>query len=104
MAQALRGADWAPDGMIYFGSPGHGVSRVPASGGTPQPVTTPDRTKGEDAHWWPKLLPGGKEVLFTIRTSETEAHIAVESPATHKRGVTSATAAEPETVPAVVAA
>jgi serine/threonine-protein kinase len=43
-----------------------GLFRVSALGGTPTPLTTPDRKKGEFSHRWPEILPGSKEVLFTI--------------------------------------
>ena len=45
-----------------------GLFRVSAAGGTPKPLTIPDRKKGEFSHRWPEILPGGNEVLFTILT------------------------------------
>ena len=48
---------------------GAGLLRVPASGGTPEPLTQPDAAKDETSHRWPQFLPGGKKVLFTIWTS-----------------------------------
>ena len=61
------GAAWGPDGQIVY-SPGisGGLYRVPAEGGTPEHLTTPDPSAGELAHWRPKFLPGGKKVLFTV--------------------------------------
>src|SRR4029079_6730149 len=61
------GADWGPDGTIVL-SPlwTSGLWRVPAAGGTPVQVTTPDRKKGESGHFWPRFLPDGRHVLFTI--------------------------------------
>ena len=61
------GGDWAADDTIYFTplSVG-GVWRVAASGGTPEEITTLDRSKGEVSHRWPQALPGGKAVLFTV--------------------------------------
>jgi Tol biopolymer transport system component/tRNA A-37 threonylcarbamoyl transferase component Bud32 len=63
-----RGATWLPDDTIVFGTsnPTTGLQRVPAAGGTPTVVTRPDRAQGELDHWWPKVLPGGRSVLFTI--------------------------------------
>lgn len=77
-----RGASWGPDDTILFVlAHSEGISRVPASGGTPQVVTTPDVQKGEIGHYWPEILPGGKHILFTIAPAGNfdEAHIAVQS-------------------------
>lgn len=65
-APAARGAAWGEDDNIIAtlnGSSGSGLSRVPAAGGTPQPVTRPGE-KGEATHRWPQILPGGQSVLF----------------------------------------
>ncbi|MCM2257962.1 MAG: protein kinase [Vicinamibacteria bacterium] len=61
------GATWAPDGTIVF-APGYssGLSRVPADGGTPQPLTTRNAAAGEASHSWPQVLPDGDHVLYTI--------------------------------------
>jgi serine/threonine-protein kinase len=61
-----RGASWGPDGQIVFAStPNSGLSRISASGGEPEPLTTLDEKAGESSHRWPQVLPGGKQVLFT---------------------------------------
>ena len=65
-APLSRGASWAPDDSIILASGNLGLYRVSAAGGTPKPLTVPDRKKGESSHRWPEILPGGKEVLFTI--------------------------------------
>src|SRR5439155_8888403 len=68
-AAAIRGASWGPDdNIILTPSFGSGLFRVSAAGGTPMPLTIPDRKKGGDSHRWPEILPGGKAVLFTLRT------------------------------------
>jgi len=54
------GAAWAPDDTIVFAS-NYGLVRVPASGGTPQPVTRAEPGQ----QMWPTLLPGGRVALFT---------------------------------------
>ena len=59
------GASWGDDGTIMIGQTGLGLLRVPENGGTPQPVTTPDRSAGERGHQWPQILPGSNQVLFT---------------------------------------
>ncbi len=86
----LRGADWGDDGWIYF-TPhfSSGLWRVPASGGKPEVLTTPDFAKGEKTHRWPCVLPGGKAVLFVVGTSRItsfdDAHIEVLVLGTHER-------------------
>ncbi|HEY6219589.1 MAG TPA: protein kinase, partial [Gemmatimonadaceae bacterium] len=84
------GGSWGPDDTIYF-SPASvsGVWKIPASGGTAQPVTTLDRAKGEVSHRWPQVLPGGKNVLFTVWTGPDfeERAIHVQSLETGQRHV-----------------
>ena len=60
---AGRGGTWGPDDTIVFATADvnfAGLLRVAASGGTPAPLTTPDRGR----HAWPTFLPDGKTVLF----------------------------------------
>jgi Tol biopolymer transport system component len=54
-----RGGTWSSDGQILFGTISSGLFRVPASGGTPSPLTTLDASTGERAHRWPQVFPGG---------------------------------------------
>jgi serine/threonine protein kinase/Tol biopolymer transport system component len=85
-AAAAQSADWAPDDSIFFATGFSGLWRVPASGGTPQLVTTLDTKKGEFSHRWPQILPGGREVLFTVQgPNSTDFHVAVESLMTRQR-------------------
>ena len=86
----LRGASWGPDGTIVFGSADttSGLWRVPAVGGEPEQLTTPDPEQGEVDHVWPEILPGGEAVLFTIRANPIEdSQIAVLSLATGEQKV-----------------
>jgi serine/threonine-protein kinase len=63
-------ASWAPgDTLIYSPTIDGGLSQIPASGGSPTVLTTPDSTLGEFGHWLPVMLPDGKTVLFTIWTT-----------------------------------
>ncbi len=68
---------WGPDGTIIFstGRSGDnalpGLSRVRATGGIPEILTTIDPAKNERAHVSPEFLPDGKHVLFTIETDTT---------------------------------
>ena len=63
-AVAGRGASWDRDGTIVV-SEGNVLWRVPAGGGEPVALTSLDTKRGEVAHVWPEVLPGGKAVLFT---------------------------------------
>ena len=63
----LRGAVWLPDGTIVFATNFHrGLLRVPANGGEPTPLTTPDAARNDCAHLWPAILPDGRSLLFTV--------------------------------------
>jgi Tol biopolymer transport system component len=61
-----RGAVWGiDDEIIYATGNASGLWRVPAGGGTPEALTELDASRGEVAHQWPQLLPGGDAILFT---------------------------------------
>jgi Tol biopolymer transport system component len=64
------GATWGDDDTIVY-SAGKGLMRISGSGGTAQPLTTPDEKKGETMHRNPHFLPGAKAVVFTIATAAT---------------------------------
>jgi class 3 adenylate cyclase/Tol biopolymer transport system component len=78
VARGLTGGPaWGPDRTLYY--PADGVlHRVDARGGEPQRVTEP--TEGA-THVYPQVLPGGRDVLFTIEVagSPEESRIAVAS-------------------------
>ncbi len=60
-----------------------GLWSVPADGGEPTRLTTPDTERGEFDHRFPRLLPGEDAVLFTvIRGAAREPEIAVLTRAT----------------------
>jgi len=89
-APVNRGGSWGPDDTIIFApSITSGLFRVSAAGGTPKPLTVPDRKKGEFGHRWPEILPDGSAVLFTVwtGTSFDDARIEVLSLETGKRRV-----------------
>jgi eukaryotic-like serine/threonine-protein kinase len=69
----LVGGAWAPDGHIVFAE-GSGLRRVAASGGTPEPLTFPDASRGETAHRWPQVLSGGW-ILFQVVANPEQAGI-----------------------------
>ena len=75
-----RGASWLDENTIIIGtnSETSGLLRVPAGGGEPAVLTTPDRARGEEGHVLPFGLPGGRAVLFTIGAADPkDAQIAV---------------------------
>jgi Tol biopolymer transport system component len=59
-----RGGTWGQDTIIFAVARGSGLLQVSADGGTPQPITTLDSSKGETGHRLPELLPDGKTILF----------------------------------------
>ena len=66
-APSGRGATWNKDGVILFtpsGRLGEVINRVPASGGTPTPLTKLDLTRKETSHRWAEFLPDGRHFLF----------------------------------------
>ena len=61
---------WSRDDVILFTWRG-GLSRVPASGGTPVPVTSGDAGRGERAHISPFFLPDSRHFLFSVSTDRS---------------------------------
>jgi len=61
------GGTWSEDDTIIF-VPGlsAGLLRVPASGGKPEQLTVPDEGAAGYGHGRPQLLPGGRQLIFTI--------------------------------------
>jgi Tol biopolymer transport system component len=64
---------WGTNQTILF-APRYfdGLFRVPASGGTPQRITRPDRTHREVAHLGPAFLPDGRHFLFLALDDQGE--------------------------------
>jgi Tol biopolymer transport system component/predicted Ser/Thr protein kinase len=60
----IRGASWGDDDNIIASFNG-GLSRVPASGGSPALVPEQSTEKDQIVHAWPQVLPGSQTVLFT---------------------------------------
>ncbi len=62
-----RGGAWCPDGSIVFAANAtSGLLRLPPGGGPPVPLTKLEIARGERTHRWPAVLPGGREVAFTV--------------------------------------
>ncbi|MBI4888392.1 MAG: serine/threonine-protein kinase [Acidobacteria bacterium] len=59
------GTDWSTENAVVFGGP-DGVARVPAAGGKPEVVVKVDGAAMEAGHRWPRVLPDGRTVVFTI--------------------------------------
>jgi eukaryotic-like serine/threonine-protein kinase len=55
-----RGGAWVSDDTIVFAPVQSGLRRVSASGGPSAELTRLHHERGEDAHYWPQLLPGGR--------------------------------------------
>ena len=74
------GGAWSADGTIIFAPlQGRGLLRVPADGGTPEPLTTPDLARQEMEHGWPTWLPDGTGILFTVARRDRDARLAIWS-------------------------
>ncbi len=66
-AARSRGGEWLDDGTIvfcpyYYG----GIERVASSGGAVTVVSKVDRAAGERSHRWPRALPDGKTILYSV--------------------------------------
>ena len=62
------GGTWCPDDTIIFtASIGSGLLRIPASGGAPESLTSPDGAAAGYHHGVPQVLPGGRTVLFNVQ-------------------------------------
>ena len=68
-----RGATWNQQGLILY-SPalGSGLFSIPATGGTPSPVTKLNASLKEATHRWPIFLPDGKHFLYMIHSSDSK--------------------------------
>ncbi len=69
------GGSWGDDGWIVHHSikGGDGLSRLPALGGVSEVITRPNTDRGERSHRWPDVLPGARQVLFTIWKGSADA-------------------------------
>lgn len=77
-AKDARGGAWNQEDTILFTpTPGDGLFRVSAAGGTPTPVTELDTRGGELSHRWPVFLPDGKHFLFWLQGAKVAADGAI---------------------------
>jgi serine/threonine-protein kinase len=84
-----RGASWTVADVIVFAPASNaGLMQVPATGGTPQPLTVLDPIKRENSHRWPHMVAGGRAVLFNVEIAgETNPNLAVQSLDTGERRI-----------------
>jgi serine/threonine-protein kinase len=61
------GASWGTDGTIVFAQDLlDGLWRISSEGGSPQSLTSLDRSRGEVSHRLPYFLPGTRSILYTV--------------------------------------
>jgi len=66
-----RGATWSRANVIVFAPDAGGpLYQVPASGGTPAPLTTVDAARKEYGHRFPTFLPDGEHFLYATLPSK----------------------------------
>ena len=62
-----RGGTWSGEDVIVFSATSAGpLSRVPAGGGSPVPVTELDVQRKDRAHRFPCFLPDGRHFLYVV--------------------------------------
>ena len=72
---------WGAGGQILF-SPrrGDAIYRVPASGGKPVVIVTPERSRGETTVAWPWFLPDGRSFLYVLRQQSGAGSLMLSKP------------------------
>jgi len=68
------GIAWNDDGRIVYATTSRvtGLLDLPPGATAPTVLTTPNRERNEADHLWPRFLPGGRAVLFTITTLNSQ--------------------------------
>jgi Tol biopolymer transport system component len=67
------GGSWnAEDVIIFTSREGEALHRVSAAGGTPEPVTTLDTSRGEISHMHPHFLPDRRHFLYLVVSTQPE--------------------------------
>ncbi len=63
---------WSPDGVVLYPleRTGTGLSRVPAGGGVPTPVTELNAGRQEITHRYPRFLPDGRHFIYWVWSAE----------------------------------
>ena len=65
------GGAWRQDGEIVFAT-NAGLFQVSSDGQHLRLLTAPDRAKRERLYAWPEFLPGGRSILFTVVSTDSE--------------------------------
>ena len=65
-SDSTRGRAWSDDRQIVFGVAVGELLQVPASGGKPSPLTRINASRGEAAHRFPQILPGGRFLYWAF--------------------------------------
>jgi serine/threonine protein kinase/Tol biopolymer transport system component len=83
-AKSGLGGTWSEDGTIYFGDwKKASLIRVPAAGGDPELLAAGLRMVNEEtfehSYFWPEILPGAKNLLYTIWNKPQDMNVAVYS-------------------------
>src|SRR5262245_48398737 len=63
---------WGRDGVILFGRPQDGLSRISETGGEVTQVTALDMTRQEISHSHPAFLPDGRHFLYSVQSGHIE--------------------------------
>ena len=63
------GLVWGEGEIFFSRTNGGGLWSVSEDGGQPQSVSTLNDDREETSHRWPHVLPGGRHLLFTIKTA-----------------------------------
>ncbi|MCH8855527.1 MAG: PD40 domain-containing protein, partial [Proteobacteria bacterium] len=63
----VAGASWGPDGTIVFARGSRAALwAVPADGGSPEQIASPNLENGEYGYLWPEILPDADTVIFSL--------------------------------------
>jgi serine/threonine-protein kinase len=88
LAGGGKSGTWGKDGKILFAPvQGEALYRVPAAGGSPEPLIRPDRAKGEIRVCWPWFLPDGVRYLYVVRIRDGEGSLMLSEPGALPRAV-----------------
>jgi serine/threonine-protein kinase len=69
MDRPITNMSWGEDDRIVFGTGSSGLFRIPASGGSPEQLTTIDASRGEQAHRAPSVVEG-RGAVFWIQSTD----------------------------------
>jgi eukaryotic-like serine/threonine-protein kinase len=72
------GGSWGLDDRITFSREGT-LWQIPASGGTPRQLTTPDGTKPQRSQAWPTVIDAGQSLLFASTTADGRGATQIEA-------------------------